>query len=389
MSQSAFQPGSQDLRAALVDLVRVGASGNAAGVRQLAQRLIKRVPRGIGDEAEFREALAGALAAGLSKAPGRSFLLRSALAEELPVDSDSRMAVALLESCEGAPAPILSIEARSRLESVLEERRGHEKLVGLGLRPTGTVLLTGPPGVGKTMCARYFAGALEVPLLTVDLASIVSSYLGKTGQNLRAALEFGRTRECLLFLDEFDALAKRRDDDTDIGELKRIVNVLLLELERWPATSLLVAATNHPQLLDSAVGRRFDSIIEIGLPGLSERQAMARRLLERADLTDPSETSEIVAACTKDCSGSDIQRLVDTALRRSALQNSPILDNILQVLLERHSMPERGDFRDKLCVLAADRLGWSSRKIGLALGISHPTVGKILHRLREVEADAG
>ena len=102
------------------------------------------------------------------------------------------------------------------------------------------------------MAARYLAGALDLPLITMDLAGAISSLLGKTGQNLRQALDFARERSCVLFLDEFDALAKRRDDDTDVGELKRIVNVLLLELERWPDSGLLVL----PRTPDSSTARQ-------------------------------------------------------------------------------------------------------------------------------------
>jgi SpoVK/Ycf46/Vps4 family AAA+-type ATPase len=292
------------------------------------------------------------------------------------------MPVALLETSVGVLRPVLNPRVQSQVDSIVAERRDHEKLAKVGLRPTATVLVSGPPGVGKTMCARYLAAELGVPLLTVDLASVMSSYLGKTGQNLRAALDFGRTRECLLFLDEFDALAKRRDDESDIGELKRIVNVLLLELERWPSTSLLVAATNHPQLLDRAVSRRFDALIEIDLPGFAERLDIVHQILDMKGLEEAPSAAEIAALCTDGCSGSELTRIIDTALRRSALTDEPLLDSTVRALLEHYPVSQTSEARDKLCLLAADRLHWSNRRIANFLGVSHPTVAKILQRVR-------
>jgi len=116
-----------------------------------------------------------------------------------------------------------------------------------------------------------------LPLATLDLAAAISSLLGRTGLNLRRVLDHGRRAPCVLFLDEFDAVAKRRDDPSDLGELKRAVNVLLKEMEQWPSSSVLVAATNHPALLDPAVFRRFDTVIALPLPGPIERETLLLR----------------------------------------------------------------------------------------------------------------
>jgi len=124
------------------------------------------------------------------------------------------------------------------------------------------------------MAARRLAADLGLPLAELDLATAVSSLLGRTGLNLRRVFDYARRVPCLLFLDEFDAVAKRRDDLSDVGELKRAVNVLLKEMEAWPAASVLAAATNHPALLDPAVFRRFDLVVELPLPGVAEREAL-------------------------------------------------------------------------------------------------------------------
>src|SRR5690606_32775240 len=104
------------------------------------------------------------------------------------------------------------------------------------------------------------------PLLILDLASVMSSYLGRTGTNLRHVLDYAKSLDCVLLLDELDAIAKRRDDRGEIGELKRLVTVLLQQIDDWPPKSLLIAATNHADLLDPALWRRFDVTLEFPIP---------------------------------------------------------------------------------------------------------------------------
>ena len=152
------------------------------------------------------------------------------------------------------------------MRQLLDERGAEDKLASLGLAPTRSLLLTGAPGVGKTLTARWIARELNRPLLLLDLSAVMSSFLGRTGNNLRYVLDYAKSVPCVLLLDELDALAKRRDDTIEVGELKRLVTVLLQELDDWPPTGLLVAATNHPDLLDPAIWRRFDLTIEIPLP---------------------------------------------------------------------------------------------------------------------------
>ena len=143
-----------------------------------------------------------------------------------------------------------------RISQEVKHYRFHLKAAALG----GAYVINDPFwwSADDKFFGYSLASRIGVPLVSIDLASVVSSFLGTSGRNIRVAFDYAKSGQCVLLLDEFDALAKRRDDDTDIGELKRIVNVVLLELDRWPDTSLLVAATNHPQLLDPAVGRRFD-----------------------------------------------------------------------------------------------------------------------------------
>ena len=315
---------------AVLDLLRLGLKGDGESVRQFGLRLLRRPPALGGDDAAFREALSRLLVAEAPPA-GAARSVRGAPVGAArgapraptsfapPVDHETFAALARVEVLPHAPLPVLPPEVADQLDRVVGERRQLDRLTRLGLDPTRTVLLTGAPGVGKTMAARYLAGALGLPLVTLDLATVVSSYLGKTGQNLRLALDAARAEPCVLLLDEFDALAKRRDDPADVGELKRIVNVLLLEIERWPAGSLLVAATNHPELLDRAIWRRFDVVLALPLPDAAGRAAILRRLLDEYRQPLPEAQLHALTALTHSASGSELARLVRTAARRAAL----------------------------------------------------------------------
>lgn len=162
-------------------------------------------------------------------------------------------------------APVWAPSVLLSLETLRLERERERELRAAGLPLSRTVLLVGPPGVGKTLAARWLAREMKKPLLTLDLATVMSSFLGRTGNNIRRVLRYAQQRQAVLLLDEFDAIAKRRDDASDVGELKRLVTVLLQAVDEWPDQGLLIAATNHPELLDPAIWRRFDRQIHFPL----------------------------------------------------------------------------------------------------------------------------
>jgi len=185
----------------------------------------------------------------------------------VPVDTNTRLDLLKIKSVIDIPfKPIWQPEVSVGLNNILLERRQIENLKNTGIKISKSVLFTGLPGTGKTFAAHWLAKELKVPLLILDLATVISSYLGKTGSNIKYVLEYAKNIECILLLDELDALAKKRDDIQDVGELKRLVTVLLQEIDNWPDGNLLIAATNHPNLLDPAVWRRFDPIITFSYP---------------------------------------------------------------------------------------------------------------------------
>ena len=161
---------------------------------------------------------------------------------------------------------VLNPETRNLIDGLIEERRRGEELRRHRLPISTRLLFSGPPGCGKTLCAEVLARELSLPLYSARVDVIISSFLGETASNLRRLFEYASRRPCILFLDEFDALARTRADTTEHNELRRVVNSLLLMIERFWGPGLVIAATNLPQFLDEALWRRFDDVLSFDLP---------------------------------------------------------------------------------------------------------------------------
>jgi SpoVK/Ycf46/Vps4 family AAA+-type ATPase len=156
---------------------------------------------------------------------------------------------------------VLADETRREVERILEEFGKRNELAGFGLAPKKKLLLFGPPGNGKTLCAEVLAGELDLPLFYVRFDGLIGSYLGETAANLRRVFEYAAHGLGVLFFDEFDALGKSRDSREDVGELKRVVNSYLQLLDNYQGPGPVIAATNYERLLDHALWRRFDALV--------------------------------------------------------------------------------------------------------------------------------
>ena len=361
------------LEQAIMDLVRVGCSGHASGVRQLATRLVRSVPPGVDDPDTFRLALRQAIAA----APSAELRFG---AGEVPAEDGTIHTLVTVDPNPDGDGLVLAPSAMEALQEIVEERHRSDELARAGVPLTRTVLLSGEPGVGKSMAARWLAQEIGIPLVSVDLATVISSFLGSSGRNIRSVFEYAKSGSCVLLLDEFDALAKRRDDDTDIGELKRIVNVILLELDRWPDSNLLIAATNHPQLLDKAVDRRFDRRLKFTLPGPMERRVILE-CLATGTSGEGDPVIGLAAEVTSGASGSDLKRLWEMSMRRSILHGTSPAEQLLRELTQLTDINNLD--RDQFWLALAERLNMSCRQIATLVGVSHPTVGAGLKRARE------
>jgi SpoVK/Ycf46/Vps4 family AAA+-type ATPase len=203
--------------------------------------------------------------------------------------------------------------------SLMEEFRGAEIIRRHGLQVRSKLLFCGPPGCGKTVTAEVFAHELGLPLVVARLDAIISSFLGETATNIRKVFETAAEQPCVLFLDEFDALARARSDGSEHNELRRVVNSLLMLIDRYQGRGFLVAATNLEESLDAAIWRRFDEVIVFELPSHRE----VRRLLELKlkNFPAPFRLSDKVAGL-RGMSYADIERICDNSIKRSILKKS-------------------------------------------------------------------
>lgn len=350
----------------LVQLARLAVAGQSQEALLFVQRLGRRYR-------STSPLLADKLTVILRLASSPSSPLRQAVTP-LPVDGDSRFELADVQWPTGEEGgPILNPSTIGILVQLIQERQSRDKLATAGLFPARTALFVGPPGVGKSMAAKWIAGELGLPLLTLDLSAVMSSLLGRTGANLKAIFDYAKQQECILFLDEIDAIAKRRDDPSDIGELKRLVTVLLQQIEQWPVNGgLLVAATNHPELLDRAIWRRFDQVVTFELPDDDQRRLAVHRYSgEPLDST----LVELVMAATNGKSFSDLATIVARGQRAAVLNGVSLEVSLADQMVDEVRRLEAGARR-----LLARRLALtttlSQRQVSELTGVSRDTIRK-------------
>lgn len=240
----------------------------------------------------------------------------------VPVDTESRTALAdIIFPADNNIELILSNNNAEKLNAFILSYQNADKLISLGLGVSNTLLLYGPPGCGKTKCAYLIAKELGLPLVIARLDSLISSYLGTTSKNIRILFEFAQKMPCVLFLDEFDAIAKARDDSNELGELKRVVNSLLQNVDAMSENSLLLAATNHENLLDIAVWRRFDYKLEIELPDEDAIVKMIDLFTNGTGNLSQKEKIEMATAFSG-LSGADVEDIITKALRNAVIYNN-------------------------------------------------------------------
>lgn len=255
-----------------------------------------------------------------------------------PVDQESRLPVAdVLLPEQTAQSVILSEAMRSIVDNFIATTAHYSKLQRLGVETNLSLLLCGAPGTGKTTIARLIANQLQLPLVTARLDSIVSSLLGSTAKNLRQVFEFASSRPCILLLDEFDALGKARDDQHELGELKRVINSLLQNIDGYLASGhILIAATNHPELLDKAIWRRFHTVIAMDKPDESMLSVLLQyylKVLENNILDDPKKLNTLIRSFNG-LSYADLKTVCSNAISRSVIggQNRLVIEDLLTEL---------------------------------------------------------
>ena len=294
----------------LLKLVAAGSRGDQALFRQVAEAIISEERR------KHHSVLADRLAACLSEkdtVQQISTRFEPKAREYLHVSTPRRRLAELF-----LPEPVSVIA-----HELVEEQQRAALLSSYNMDPRHRILLTGPPGNGKTSLAEALAYEMALPLLTVRYDRIIGSYLGETAARIGQLFEFVRTREAVLFFDEFDAIAKERGDPHDTGEVKRIVSSLLLEIDSLPAYVVVVTATNHPELLDRAVWRRFQVRMSLELPDAKQRAHFLREKLGE----DAATPSLSIAGLSRDLNGTSFAELEEFSFdvrRRLILSEQPV-----------------------------------------------------------------
>lgn len=268
-----------------------------------------------------------------------------------PVDTESRMDIVEVTMPQVSPEQVvLDQYSRASIHSFVDSYTHRDILLQSSLEVSNTLLLYGPPGCGKTTVAQYIASVTGLPLVTARLDGLVSSLLGSTAKNIRKAFDYASKRECILFLDEFDVIAKLRDDKNELGELKRVVNSLLQNIDGFNNDSILIAATNHHELLDPAIWRRFSTIVALEKPQRDEIIRYLNTLLANKStyfISNEKKLERIVGAF-EGLSYSDIRTIILNALKtvilsgRENLTNCDVLKSIY--LYEKHAVECEDDF---------------------------------------------
>lgn len=324
----------------LRQLIKAGSTGDSEAFRSVSEAIIK-------DERQKQHHL---LANDLEQILYGEHLKQAPksahrLIPNAPVDKERGLPLLDIKqpqrSLEEIILPELSILA---LEELLEEHRRSDILSSYGMKASSKVMFYGPPGCGKTLAAEVIAFELDRPLAIVRLDALVSSFLGETAANLRKVFDFIADHPMVVLFDEFDAIGKERGDSGEHGELRRVVNAVLQMMDAYQGQSLILAATNHEQLLDTAIWRRFDEVIEIPMPNTSQVSQLLKLKLRgvrrQFELDDKQLINKLVNK-----SGSDIERIVRRATKRMIFRSQEFLtikDLKTALARENQRLPQQG-----------------------------------------------
>jgi SpoVK/Ycf46/Vps4 family AAA+-type ATPase len=310
-----------------------------------------------GDQAQFQKTVEALAADERAKSHG---ILADRLLAQLQMDGNGRPRPPALPVTRSLSGPlvaevipgrriedlILPANVEQAVREMVEEQHRADLLRSYNLEPRNRALLAGQPGNGKTSLAEAIADALNAPFLVVHYEAVIGSYLGETAQRIKQVFEHARSRQCVLFFDEFDAVGKERGDLHETGEIKRLVSSLLLQIDALPSYVVVVTASNHPELLDRAVWRRFQIRLELPMPKQAQIEEWFRRFEKRSghSLGLPPDA---LAQSLKGLSFAEIEDFGTDVLRRIALtqpgaDSKEIAGECLQQWKKRFTLKKSG-----------------------------------------------
>jgi SpoVK/Ycf46/Vps4 family AAA+-type ATPase len=341
----------------LLHLVRAAVTGDRQAIERAVTSLAAE------ERAKKHGILADQLSAALTRSISNSHAMRAQAAPEAGRGKDLVAEVLPRRTMDSLSLPS---DVRDACFQMIEEQLRVELLHSYALEPRSRVLLVGPPGNGKTALAEALAESMSLPLMVVRYDLLIGSYLGETAGRLRRLVDYIRTTPCVLFFDEFDAIGKERGDTNETGEIKRVVSSLLMHVDELPSYVVVVAATNHEELLDRAVWRRFQIRLELPAPNASQAGAFVKQffgtragqLLSQKDLVqllrfrpDAKSFAELEEACL-----SVLRRL---ALSQGSAKVSDLVADEIRIWKLRNRSGGEKDARSAVAANRARKRGQS------------------------------
>ncbi|NRD26487.1 AAA family ATPase [Frigoribacterium sp. VKM Ac-2836] len=386
----------------------IGRAALAADNREVVAHQLVRLEaalRSSGDgDADALQKMISAASRPRRAAPSRvarsavSALERMAVGVPVPVDPESAapLATVVFPEQNTASRPIFNDVVTEMVQSLTKEWDHQEQLLQAGLHPSLTALAYGPPGTGKTSLALWLAKELNLPAVVARLDGLISSLLGTTARNLGSLFEFANRYECVLILDEFDAIAKLRDDPNEVGEIKRVVNALLQNMDGRAAIGITLGLTNHEALLDPAVWRRFEVQVPIPVPAVPERIAIVAAAL--GDTPGIEAEAKLIVWMTDGFSGAEVttvckkwrkRQIVDGLARTDAVQ---LIMQVTASTAARFGAADRPEWPNREALIAdlvlSDTLHFSQGELAHLFGISTKTVSRLVNKIQSEDGNA-
>lgn len=303
---------------------------------------------------------------------GATTLSMEQLLTTAPVDSETRMSIVdVFNPMEVDFNIVLPEVIERKVSDFVKIVDNKDKIKSHGLPLQSSLLLYGIPGVGKTSIAKYIAAKTQLPLVIARLDALISSLLGNTSKNIRKVFEYADSKPCILFLDEFDAIAKARDDQHEMGELKRVINSLLQNIDVFAQNNVLIAATNHPELLDKAIWRRFNTVIEVGHPGVEGIDKLLRLYANGFGddfISDKKKLDKVIHTLSTK-TPADIKTIVTNAITQAIIHERTKI-TAEDILIENFQFEKHGKFTTEELVKYLNDNGTPKLQIAELMNVS-------------------
>lgn len=382
-------------------LCRAALHNPSNAVIQQVERLKDKLEaEGMASEAKALKTLLNSMSRASEMAPSkiqRSYVLSGeelTPSTQIPVDKESGTPLAeiIFPSQMPVGAPLFTSNVEMAIESVLNEWKHFQKLSKIEAQPSRSCLIYGAPGTGKTHLALWLAKQIGMPVVLARLDGLMSSFLGTTSRNIGNLFLFANRFRCILLLDEFDAIAKLRNDPQEVGEIKRVVNSLLQNLDSRKSIGFTIGVTNHESLLDPAIWRRFEVQIEIPKPSPDVMFSVIKKFQNPLNLDDNK--VRFLSWCIENASGADAEEMIKWLKKSTILDSDPsksLIDQVRKFAIlnsgrvdkEKRNILVHSDDDLAAALLADEHYSFKKKDVASLLSISPSSLSKILSKSKE------